>query len=202
MNVRAVDGARPYGACMSVAHTSFPFAVPPETDAAPLPAPPTPSGAPAGAVAPRPPALLRPQQVAPWNLPLPPRAPRPDGLGWDTGRLIAGSFGIAFVVATLLEPMSDGPLPDYPLWQLPIDLAALAAIVAAVVVLWRGGRNGARLGAAAGVLMAVLTIICPLAGHSAVGWWTWAQVGLSLYVMGTSAVLMARSGRQAPPPPR
>ena len=197
----------PYGACMSVADTSFPFAVPPATDAAPLPAPPAPSvvqagGAGAGApVAPRPPAPPPPVHVAPWNLPRPPR-PRPDGLDRDTGRLIAISFGIAFVVAPLLEPMSSGPLPDYPLWQLPIDLAALAAVVAAVAVLWRGGRNGARLGAATGVLMAVLTIICPLAGHSPVGWWTWAQVGLSLYVMGTSAMLMARSSRQAPPPPR
>lgn len=200
--MRAVDGARPYGACMSAADTSFPLALPPATDAAPLPAPPAATGTPAGAVAPRPPVYLPPQRVAPWNLPRPPRAPRPDGLGWDTGRLVAASFGIAFVVAPALEPIPDGPLPDYPLWQLPIDLAALAAIVAAVVVLWRGGRNGARLGAVAGVLMAVLTIICPLAGHSPVGWWTWAQAVLSLYVMSTSAVLMAWSGRQAAQPPR
>jgi hypothetical protein len=29
-----------------------------------------------------------------------------------------------------------------------------------------------------------------------VGWWTWTQAVLSLFVMGTSAALMARSGRQ------
>ena len=187
----------------SVADASFQLSVPPATGAAAVPAPPAPSVVPAGGggaagrVDPRPQAPLPPEHVAPWNLPRAPRGPRPDGLDRDTGRLIAASFGIAFVLAPAVEPMPAEPMPDFPLWQLPIELAALAAIVAAVVVLWRGGRNGARLGAAAGVLMAALTIICPLAGHSTVGWWTWVQTGLSLVVLGTSAALMARMSRQA-----
>ena len=92
-------------------------------------------------------------------------------------------------------------MPDYPLWQLPID-PAVASIVAAVVVLWRGGRHGARLGIAAGVLMAVETVICPIAGHTRLGWWTWAQTGLSLFVLGTRGAVLARGARRvvgAPP---
>jgi hypothetical protein len=124
-------------------------------------------------------------------------APRPDGLTRNTGRLLAAAFGIAWILCPAVEPMPSGHVPDYPLWQLPIDLAAVASIVAAVVVLWRGGRHGARLGVAAGVLMAVETIICPIAGHTPVGWWTWTQTGLSLFVLCTSAAVLARGGRRA-----
>ncbi|WP_164704645.1 hypothetical protein [Blastococcus litoris] len=80
------------------------------------------------------------------------------------------------------------------LWQLPIDLAALVSIVVAVTALWRGWRGSARLGALAGSFMAIETTICPLAGHTPVGWWTWTQAALSLSVMGTSAFLMRRNG--------
>jgi hypothetical protein len=117
---------------------------------------------------------------------------RRDGLRQSTGRLLAGAFGVAWILCPAIEPMSPGEDVHYPLWQLPIDLAALAAIVAAVVALWRGSRNSARLGMAAGVMMAVETIVCPLAGHTPVGWWTWVQTGLSLFVMTTSAALYRR----------
>ena len=194
--MRASGVAGPYRARMSVADAPMPLSVAPPVSAAPVPVA-TP------AVAPAVPHHSAPADVAPWNLPPAPPGPRPDGLSRDTGRLLAASFGIAFFLAPAIEPMPAGPMPDYPLWQLPIDLAALAAIVAAVVVLWRGGRHGARLGAVTGVLMAALTIICPLAGHSTVGWWTWVQTGLSLFVLGTSAALMARAGRRAAEaPPR
>jgi hypothetical protein len=126
--------------------------------------------------------------------------PRPDGLRQETGRRLAVAFGIAFVLCPLVEPMPSGDV-HYPLWQLPIDLAAIASIAAAVAVLWRGDRNGPRWGAAAGVLMAVETIICPLVGHTPVGWWTWTQAGLSLFVLGTSAALLAAGGRPAPDTP-
>jgi hypothetical protein len=46
--------------------------------------------------------------------------------------------------------------------------------------------------------MAVETIICPIAGHTTVCWWTWAQAGLSLFALGASAVLMAVSATGGP----
>ena len=39
--------------------------------------------------------------------------------------------------------------------------------------------------------------MCPLAGHTTVGWWTWAQTGLSLFVLATSTVLLARQSPSA-----
>jgi len=129
-------------------------------------------------------AVQHPAPVAPWNLP----APRQDGLGRDTGRLLAVAFGLAWLLCPLVEPLPEHDMA-YPLWQLPIDLAALATIVVAVSALWRGNRNSARLGMVAGVLMAVETVTCTIAGHTPVGWWTWVQTGLSLAVMATSAVL-------------
>lgn len=119
---------------------------------------------------------------------------RQDGLSARTGQLLAAGFAVAWILCPVVEPMPTHEMP-WPLWQVPIDLAAFASIVAAVIVLWRGGRNGARLGAVAGILMAVETAMCPFAGHTPVGWWTWVQTGLSLLVLGTSAALMARRGR-------
>jgi hypothetical protein len=115
---------------------------------------------------------------------------RQDGLTQRTGQLVAAAFAIAFVLCPAVEPLPDGPSPDYPIVLVPIDSAAIVSIVAAVVVLWRGGRNGARLGVAAGVLMSVETVLCPVTGHHVMGWWTWAQAALSLFVLGTSAALM------------
>ena len=121
---------------------------------------------------------------------------RKDGLSGRAGRWIAGSFALAWILCPLLEPLPSGDLP-YPLWQVPIDLATFGSAVAAVVVLWRGGRRGALLGAVAGALMLLETAMCPIAGHTAVGWWTWAQTGLSLFVLGTSAVLLSRENPAA-----
>jgi hypothetical protein len=198
--VRAPGLAWPYGARMSLADAPLPSSVTAESAAAqaPAPAPPVSSIGPA---VPRPPARPLPAGLLARTRP---PAPRPDGLSRNAGRLLAATFGIAWILCPAIEPIPTGPIADYPLWQLPIDLAAVASIVAAAVVLWRGGRNGPRLGAAAGVLMAVETIICPLAGHTPLGWWTWAQTGLSLFVLGTSAALMARTGQRAagaPPAP-
>ncbi len=170
---------------MSLADAPLPSAPLPQVAAAPVPAPPV-----VPTVAPPLPA-----DMAPWNRPQAERPPRADGLSTETGRLLAAAFGIAWLLCPVVEPLPSVDV-HYPLWQLPIELAAVASIVAAVVVLWRGGRNGPRLGVAAGVLMAVMTVICPLAGHTPVGWWTWVQTGLSLFVLGTSAALMARAGRQ------
>ncbi|SOE02729.1 hypothetical protein [Blastococcus haudaquaticus] len=150
--------------------------------AAPQPAPEAPPARPAHAAQP-------PEPAAPWNLPAQRRpALRADGLGRDSGRLLAIGFALAWILCPAIEPMPTHHV-DYPLWQLPIELAALGTIVAAVVALWRGNRNSARYGLAAGALMAVMTMVCPLAGHTPVGWWTWVQTGLSLAVMATSAVL-------------
>jgi hypothetical protein len=179
---------------MPVADAPLPFSVVPPAATLPVPAPPVPSVVAAGSPPVAPPL---PTEQAPWNLP---RGPRPDGLDRDTGRLLAAAFGIAWLLCPTLEPMPEH-VPDYPLWQLPIDVAAVVSIVVAVVVLWRGGRNGALLGAAAGALMAVETMICPIAGHTPVGWWTWTQTGLSLFVLGTSAALMAGMGRRPTGPP-
>lgn len=114
--------------------------------------------------------------------------PRPDGLSRNAGRTLAVAFAVAWILCPALEPTPADHV-HYPLWQLPIDVAALGSLVAAVVVLWRGGRLGAPLGIAAGVMMAVETVVCPWAGHTPLGWWTWAQTGLSLFVLGTSALL-------------
>ena len=154
----------------------------------------------AGSAAPPVPAIpVAPLQAPAWRAPDGYREAgraRQDGLSRRAGRLIAGAFAVAWILCPSVEPMPSGPMPDYPLWQLPIDLATIGSIVAAVVVLWRGGRLGARLGTLAGAFMAVETIICPIAGHTPVGWWTWTQTGLSLFVLGTSAVLVARTGRR------
>ncbi len=88
--------------------------------------------------------------------------------------------------------MPTGHVPAYPLWQLPIDVAAIGTIILAVGALWRGSPRAPRLGIAAGVMMAVETIVCPYAGHTPIGWWTWVQAGLSLFVLFTSAALQAR----------
>jgi hypothetical protein len=121
---------------------------------------------------------------------------RSDGLTAFAGRLIAGLFAAAWILCPLVEPLPSADLP-YPLWQLPIDLATLGSMIAAVVVLWRGGRPGALLGFAAGVFMLLETAMCPIAGHTTVGWWTWAQTGLSLLVLGVSAGLLARQDPRA-----
>jgi hypothetical protein len=118
---------------------------------------------------------------------------RQDGLSETTGHALAVAFAIAWILCPAVEPMPTMDMP-YPLWQLPFDLGTLVSIVVAVVALWRGVRNSARLGAVAGIFMALETIICPLAGHTPVGWWTWVQAVLSLSVMGTGAALMARRG--------
>ncbi|CAA9247922.1 MAG: hypothetical protein AVDCRST_MAG52-1938, partial [uncultured Blastococcus sp.] len=128
------------------------------------------------------------RHAAPWSPPARPAKPRRDGLDRDTGRLLAIGFAVAWILCPAVEPVPTHDV-DYPLWQLPFELATLGTIVAAVVALWRGSRNSARLGLAAGLAMAVMTMICPLAGHTPVGWWTWLQTGLSLAVMATSAVL-------------
>jgi hypothetical protein len=107
-------------------------------------------------------------------------------------QLLGIAFALAWLAAPAVEPMPTDPETEYPLWQLPIDVAAVVTIVAAVAALWRGSRHAARLGIAAGVLMAVETIVCPLAGHTPVGWWTWAQTGLSLFVLLSSAALASR----------
>lgn len=98
---------------------------------------------------------------------------------------------MAWILCPAVEPM---PADDvaYPVWQLLVDLAAVGTIVAAVTLLWRGSRHAPMLGIAAGVLMAVETIICPLAGHTPPGWWTWVQASLSLAVLFTSAALVSR----------
>jgi hypothetical protein len=135
-------------------------------------------------------------QSVPWTAATPRPAIRGDGLSATTGQLLAVAFGIAWVLCPLVEPLPTMDMP-YPLWQLPFDVGTLVSIVVAVVALWRGARSSARLGAVAGIFMALETTICPLAGHTPVGWWTWTQAALSLFVMGTSAALMARSGRTA-----
>jgi len=169
--VRALPPAPPYRAPMSVADAP---------SAAPVTTPP-------GAPAPR---------ATRWQVPPAQPVGRRDGLSQTTGHLLAGAFGLAWILCPAVEPMPSMDMA-YPLWQLPFDVGTVVSIVVAVVALWRGARSSARLGAVAGVFMALETIICPLAGHTPVGWWTWTQAALSLFVMGTSAVLMARSGRQA-----
>ncbi len=107
------------------------------------------------------------------------------------GRPLAAVFAVAWLLCPTVEPLPAHDVP-YPLWQLPIDLGAVASIVLAVVALWRGSRHAPRLGIAAGVFMAVETITCPWAGHTPVGWWTWVQAGLSLLVLFTSTALVSR----------
>jgi hypothetical protein len=98
---------------------------------------------------------------------------------------------LAWIACPAVEPL---PADDvaYPLWQVTLDLTALATVVAAVALLWRVSRHAPRATIAAGVLMAVETITCPLAGHTPVGWWTWVQAGLSLAVLLTGVLLVSR----------
>jgi hypothetical protein len=107
------------------------------------------------------------------------------------------AFAAAWITCPIIEPYPDGPEPEYQLWLLPIDLAALATIVAAVVAVWRGSRHAGRLSVAAGVLMAVETVICPGIGHHLMGPFLWVQTGLSAFVLLSGAVLMARERSQA-----
>jgi hypothetical protein len=111
--------------------------------------------------------------------------------------MIALAFAAAWVACVLVEPMPDGPHPDPPLWSLPLDLASLATLVAAVVSLWRGGRRGASWGIAAGTLMAVETVLCPVTGHHMVGPFIYVQAVLSVAVLLTSAALPAIARRWA-----
>ncbi len=128
----------------------------------------------------------------PVGRPLPVPASRPagcgHGMGRDTGRSLAVVLAFTWLLCPAVEPLPDHEMP-YALWQLPIDLAAVASLVAAVVALWRGTRSAARLVLVAGVLMAVETVVCPLAAHTTVGWWTWVQTVLSLAVMAAGVVL-------------
>ena len=111
--------------------------------------------------------------------PCPDRTPR---------RTLAVALAVAWLTCPLVEPMPDEDV-HYPLWQLPVDLAAVGTIVLAVAALWRGSRHAARLVVAAGCLMAVETITCPWAGHTPVGWWTWVQTGSSLTVTAVGVAL-------------
>jgi hypothetical protein len=120
-----------------------------------------------------------------------PRPPRP-GLGRVGRQLLAIAFAAAWITCPTIEPMPDGPEPDYQLWLLPIDIAALVSIVAAVIAVWRGSRRAGAIGVAAGVLMAVETVICPGIGHHLMGPFLWVQAGLSLFVLLTSAALVVR----------
>ena len=120
----------------------------------------------------------------------PPR--RSPGLGRVGRQLLAVTFAAAWITCPVIEPVPDGPEPDYPLWLLPVDIAALVSIVAAVVALWRASRRAGALGVGAGVLMAVETVICPGSGHHLMGPFLWVQAGLSLFVLLTSAALVVR----------
>ncbi|WP_166534398.1 7TM diverse intracellular signaling domain-containing protein [Blastococcus xanthinilyticus] len=116
----------------------------------------------------------------------------PDGRpGRALEQVLAGAFALAWLTCPLVEPMPAHDMA-YPLWQLPFDIAAVVTIVLAVAALWRGSRYAARFGIAAAGCMAVMTILCPLAGHTPVGWWTWVQTGMSLFVLGASTVLATR----------
>jgi hypothetical protein len=117
--------------------------------------------------------------------------PRRDGPGPVYGRPLAIAFAAAWLLCPVVEPLPEHEMA-YPLWQLPLDLGTVGSIVLAVVALWRGSRHAPRLGIAAGVFMAVMTMICPLAGHGPVGWWTWVQASMSLFVLLTSAALVSR----------
>ena len=102
--------------------------------------------------------------------------------------MLAVLFAVAWLACPMVEPMPVGDV-HYPLWQLPIDLATVGTIVVAVGALWRGSPRAPRYGIAAGVMMAVMTMVCPLAGHTPTGWWTWVQTAMSLFVLLTSAAL-------------
>jgi hypothetical protein len=104
-------------------------------------------------------------------------------------RVLAVLFAVACVACPVIEPEPNGPQPDPPLWMLPVDLASLALIVAACVAVWRGSRRARLLGVLAGVGMAVETVLCPGTGHHLIGWYTWVQAGLSLFVLLSSAAL-------------
>ena len=85
-----------------------------------IPSPPLP--------APEPAAPAQPWSVTGWRVPDASRTAgrlRQDGLSDRTGRLIAGAFALAWILCPSVEPMPRGPVPDYPLWQVPI--AALMA---------------------------------------------------------------------------
>lgn len=120
-----------------------------------------------------------------------PLAGMPRGAGPVHGRPLAIAFAVAWLVCPVVEPMPADDMA-YPLWQLPLDLGTVGSIVLAVGALWRGSRHAPRLGIAAGVFMAVMTMVCPLAGHGPVGWWTWVQAAMSLFVLLGSAALVSR----------
>jgi hypothetical protein len=130
-------------------------------------------------------ARTGPAHAAP---PAPRPRPRP---GRTAGRVLAGAVALAWIACPAVEPL---PADDvaYPLWQVALDLTALATVVAAVALLWRLSRHAPRATIAAGVLMAWETITCPLAGHTPVGWWTWLQAALSLAVLLTGTLLVSR----------
>ncbi|WP_147251533.1 hypothetical protein [Blastococcus sp. TBT05-19] len=141
---------------------------------------------PAGSTAPaaqRVPAATRSSVAPQWTAP--PRR-RPSG---TAGKVLAVVFAVAWLTCPMVEPMPVGDV-HYPLWQLPIDLATLATIVGAVATLWRGSPRAPHHGIAAGVMMAVMTMVCPLAGHGPTGWWTWVQAAMSLFVILTSVALV------------
>ncbi|WP_155858698.1 hypothetical protein [Candidatus Blastococcus massiliensis] len=120
----------------------------------------------------------------------PPPAPH-RRTGRDGNRALAIGFAVVCLAGPFVEPMPTGDI-HIPLWQIPIELATFASIVAATIALWRASRHAPRLVLAAGALLAVMTMVCPLAGHTPVGWWTWVQAGLSLAVMATGAALYRR----------
>ncbi|MCA0143532.1 hypothetical protein [Blastococcus sp. LR1] len=146
-----------------------------------------PAALPVSAAVPR--HATAPQQWAP-------PAPRPSGT--TVQRSLAVAFALAWLACPLVEPMPSDDV-HYPMWQLPIELASFASAVLAVVLLWRGSRLAAPFGLVAGCLMAVMTMVCPLAGHTPVGWWTWVQTGLSLFVMTASTALHRRTPGTARP---
>ncbi|RBY95654.1 hypothetical protein DQ237_14170 [Blastococcus sp. TF02-8] len=141
------------------------------------------------------PQWQQPQQWAPPPAHWTPPPVRPTGT--VTEKVLAVLFGLAWLTCPVIEPMPADDMA-YPLWQAPIDIAAVVSIVAAGVALWRGNRHAAWLSVTAGVLMAVETVVCVLAGHTPVGWWTWVQSGLSLFVLAGGVGLHARPPAPGP----
>lgn len=153
---------------------------PPAAEAAPVPGP-SPAARPA-------PAPVRPWLSEPAARRTPAAEVGEHGLSRTAGRLLAGLLALAWIACPAVEPLPEHDVA-YPLWQLPIDLATVGTIVGAVVASWRGTRSTAPLTVAAGTFMAIQTAICPFAGHTPVGWWTWVQAGCSLLVMAIGVAL-------------
>ncbi len=109
-------------------------------------------------------------------------------------------LAVGVVVATMLEPVPDGPQADQtPVLIDVIGNVTLVLLFAALVGLFVGRRWGLGAATYAGAGLVALSALCPASGHHDVAAWWFAQLAISVGLFAGSLVLRSRASTPARP---